>query len=70
MIDSQHQGTSGGEIGPVSHYNPINVSDVLGATMLGILALILLVALLRCQARNRKLLAQLARLDGDQRVTK
>jgi hypothetical protein len=70
MIDSQHQGTSGGEIGPVSHYNPINVSDVLGATMLGILALILLVALLRCQARNRKLLAQLSRLDGDQRVTK
>ena len=70
MIDSQHLGTDGGEIGPVSHYNPVNVSDALGALMLGILALILLVALLRCQARNRKLLAQLARLDGDERGTK
>jgi hypothetical protein len=43
-----------------SHYNPVNVSDTVGAIVLGILSLILLLALLRAQARNRRLLEQLA----------
>jgi hypothetical protein len=43
-----------------SHYNPVNVSDTVGAVFLGILALSLLLALLRAQAHNRRLMEQLS----------
>jgi hypothetical protein len=42
-----------------SQYNPVEVIDTVGSIFLGILAVILLVALLRAQARNRALLAEL-----------
>jgi hypothetical protein len=42
-----------------SHYNPVKVIDTVGSAFLGILAIILLVALLRAQARNRALLTEL-----------
>ena len=47
-----------------SNYNPVMVTsnDTIGTLLLGILALILLIALLRAQARNRRLLAKLARI--------
>ena len=38
----------------------ITTTDTVGAIILGILALIMLVALLRSQARNRALVAQLS----------
>lgn len=44
----------------VGHYNPVKVIDSLGAIFLGTLAIILLIALLRAQARNRALIARLA----------
>lgn len=46
----------------VDHFNPVDVtvSEAVGASFLGLLALLLLIALLRSQARNRKLLRQLA----------
>lgn len=43
------------------HYNPVTVTEAIGTMALGILALILLLALLRAQGRNRKLLTQLHR---------
>ena len=47
----------------VDHYNPVDVtvSEAVGTTFLGLFTLILLIALLRSQARNRELLRQLAR---------
>jgi hypothetical protein len=44
------------------HYNPVTnkMIDTVGAIFLGVLALILLIALLRAQARNRALVAQLS----------
>jgi hypothetical protein len=44
------------------HYNPVDirVQEATGAVFLGILAFILLIALLRLQQQNRALLAQLA----------
>jgi hypothetical protein len=45
--------------GAVGHYNPVTVSDTVGTMLLGVIALVLLIALLRAQARNRSLLAQL-----------
>jgi hypothetical protein len=42
-----------------SHYNPVKVIDTVGSIFLGMIALILLLALLRAQARNRALLAEL-----------
>lgn len=42
------------------HYNPVNVGEAVGTLFLGILALVLLVALLRAQAHNRKLLDERA----------
>lgn len=44
------------------HYNPVRVEaiDTVGVIIVGILALILLVALLRAQARNRALIARLS----------
>lgn len=46
----------------VEHYNPVTVtvSEAVGTSFLGLLALILLIALLRSQARNRELLRQIA----------
>jgi hypothetical protein len=43
-------------------YDVIEIESIntVGAVLLGILALVLLIALLRCQARNRALLAQLS----------
>ena len=38
----------------------VTMRDTLGVMILGVLALILLVALLRAQARNRALIAQLS----------
>jgi hypothetical protein len=42
-----------------SNYSPVKMIDTVGSVFLGILAVILLVALLRAQARNRALLAEL-----------
>ncbi|MBI3960104.1 MAG: hypothetical protein HY328_14925 [Chloroflexi bacterium] len=48
------------------NYNPVTVTvtEAVGILVLGGLALILLMALLRSQARHRKLLAQLAGVEG------
>jgi|GEM_PF-6812274 hypothetical protein len=43
-----------------THYNPVRVSDTVGALALALIALLLLAALLRSQARNRALLERLA----------
>jgi hypothetical protein len=43
------------------HYNPVTVSEAIGTMVLGLLALILLVSLLRAQGRNRRLMGQLHR---------
>jgi hypothetical protein len=40
------------------HYNPITVTETVGASFLGLLALILLIAFLRAEARYRALLAE------------
>lgn len=47
----------------IKHYNPVDVSvgEAIGTIMIGLVALFLLIALLRSQARNRKLLHRLAR---------
>jgi hypothetical protein len=44
----------------IGHYNPVSVSDTVGTLILGLFALLLLIALLRSQGRNRRLLVQLA----------
>ena len=46
----------------IDHYNPVDVAmrETVGTSFLGLLALILLIALLRSQARNRELLQKLA----------
>jgi len=46
----------------VDHYNPVDVTlgEVIGTTFLGLLALLLLIALLRSQARNRELMRRRA----------
>ena len=61
-------GTDGKKAGMYGHYhyNPVNVSEGLGVILMGTFALALLVALLRAQARNRELLAQLAKRAGDE----
>jgi hypothetical protein len=41
------------------HHDMVTTTDTVGAVFLGIIALILLIALLRSQARNRELIAQL-----------
>jgi hypothetical protein len=45
------------------HYNPVSITttDTLGVIILGILAMVLVIALLRLLARNRALEVQLAR---------
>ncbi len=49
------------------NYNPVTVTvnETVGVLVVGGLALILLMALLRSQARHRKLLAQLAGVEGN-----
>jgi hypothetical protein len=61
MAEAQQVLTGEGE--GYRHYNPVNVTvtGTLGAVILGILALVLVIALLRLQARNRALEVQLAR---------
>jgi len=44
-----------------THYNPVRVSDTVGALALALIALLLLAALLRAQAHNRALSERLAR---------
>ncbi len=48
--------------GPASIYNPVTVTvnDSTGAVFLGVIALALLVAFIRAEARYRALLAQMA----------
>ncbi len=41
-------------------FSPVTVSEMIGTIALGLLSLILIFALLRSQARNRKLLEKLA----------
>ncbi len=41
-------------------FSPVTVSEMVGTIALGLLSLILIFALLRSQARNRKLLEKLA----------
>ncbi|MDX1663209.1 MAG: hypothetical protein R3272_05400 [Candidatus Promineifilaceae bacterium] len=41
-----------------SHYNPVTVNETVGTIFLGVLSLVLLIALLRAQARNRALLRE------------
>lgn len=44
-----------------THYNPVTVTvdDTVGAALLGIVALVLTIALLRSEARYRRLLRQI-----------
>jgi hypothetical protein len=49
--------------GAIGHYNPVTVSETVGTMLLGIMAIVLLIALLRAQARNRSLVTQLAKQD-------
>ena len=62
MTDYPHQ-AAGEEKSEHGTHNPITttvtVSDSVGAILLGMLAFILLLALLSSQARNRKLVAKL-----------
>ena len=41
-----------------SHYNPVTINEALGTTFLGLMCLVLLVALLRSEARHRRLLRE------------
>jgi len=43
------------------HYNPVHVQDTVGTIILGVITLVLLIALLRSQARNRKLIFHLSK---------
>jgi hypothetical protein len=60
MNSKQHDATDEEQAGMYGHYSPVTVSDALGVILLGALAFILLLALLRSQGRNRELLASLA----------
>ena len=61
MTDERQHPVNGEQAGDYDHNEQITVTveDSVGAIFLGMLTLILLVALLRAQARNRKLAAQL-----------
>lgn len=48
-----------------SHYNPVRVSDSVGAVALAVIALALLIALLYTQSRHRALLERLAQGEAD-----
>jgi hypothetical protein len=60
MTDHPNEWTNDGQDAVYGNYSPVNVTDTMGVIILGILAFILLIALLRSQGRNRKLLTQLA----------
>jgi hypothetical protein len=60
MTDIKQDAVNGLQAEVIGHYNPVRVSDTVGTLILGLIGLILLIALLRSHARNRKLLAQLA----------
>ena len=51
----------------IGHYNPVRVSDTVGTLILGIITLVLLIALLRSQTRNRRLLVQLVEKNQSQK---
>lgn len=61
MTDNQQDLAHAEQAGVVGHYNPVAVTDTLGTIFLGTIVFILLIALLRAQARNRELLARLSR---------
>lgn len=65
MPDEPHKATDEEKVGVYGNYSPVAVSDSLGAVILGALTFILLLALLRSQARNRELLARLAQQGSD-----
>lgn len=44
--------------GNIHHYNPVHVQETIGTIFLGILAIILLIALLRSRARVQQLEAE------------
>lgn len=50
--------------GAIGNYSPVTVSDTVGTILLGAIAVVLLIALLRAQSRNRRLVAQLAEQDA------
>ena len=56
MIDERHDGADKTRGSGYDHYNPVTVyaTDTLGVVILGLFALILLVALLRVQARSKE----------------
>ncbi len=63
MTEEQQKPDSDERVSKIhSHYNPVTVTstDSFGAIILGFLALILLVALLQAQGRNRELLTRLS----------
>ena len=60
MTDIKQDAISDLQADVIGHYNPVRVSEAVGALMLGIICFTLLIALLRSQARNRRLLIQLA----------
>jgi hypothetical protein len=68
MMEDQQNSPIEGQAGVIGQYNPVNVNDSLGVIVLGSLAIILLIALLRAQARNRKLLAELAQAAAKQDI--
>jgi hypothetical protein len=63
MQDAAENSGSNGQAEVIGNYNPVYVSDTVGTLLLGIIAVALLIALLRAQARNRSLVAQLAERD-------
>jgi hypothetical protein len=60
MTDIQQDRIDDMQADVIGHYNPVRVSDTVGTFILGLIALVLLIALLRSQGRNRRLLIQLA----------
>jgi hypothetical protein len=50
------------QTGVIGHYNPVRVQDTLGVIILGAIAIVLLIALLRAQGRTRSLLTELAQM--------
>jgi len=62
-VSSNESPTQATPISGHSHYNPISVDtkEATGTAFLGVLAIILLLALLRAQRQNRELVMKLAR---------
>jgi hypothetical protein len=49
------------DIDTIKHYNPVEVRETIGLTLMSILAFALLIALLQSEARNRALVRELFR---------